>query len=84
MLSADQKLIAIQYAKAMGLRVIGIDINDAQLQSAQSLGADLTVNSRTELDYVDKIKVKTNGGAHAAVVFSAAKVAYDHAPAILR
>lgn len=77
-------MIAIQYAKAMGLRVIGIDINDAQLQSAQSLGADLIVNSRTEPDYVDKIKAKTDGGAHAAVVFSAAKAAYNQAPAILR
>lgn len=68
----------------MSLRVIGVDVNDAQLQSARSLGADMIVNSRTEPDYVEKIKATTNGGAHAAVVFSAAKAAYDHAPAILR
>ena len=68
----------------MRLSVIAIDVNDAQLESARSLGADLVINSRTESDYIDKIKAVTEGGAHAAVIFSAAKVAYDRAPATLR
>lgn len=68
----------------MHLRVIGIDISDAQLESAKSLGAEHIHNSLTEPDYIEKIKKETNGGAHAAVVFSAAKAAYNNAPKVLR
>lgn len=68
----------------MHLRVIGIDVSDTQLESAKSLGADHIYNSLTEPDYVEKIKQETNGGAHAAVVFSAAKAAYNNAPKVLR
>ena len=37
---------ATQYAKAMGFKVVGIDINDEVLESVKRLGADATVNSR--------------------------------------
>ncbi|KAG7112752.1 Alcohol dehydrogenase 1 like protein [Verticillium longisporum] len=33
--------LAVQYAKAMGLKVIGLDISDAQLEDAKALGADV-------------------------------------------
>ena len=68
----------------MGYRVIGIDISNAQLRSAKSLGADETYNIKSDPKYAAKIKVLTNGGAHAVVVFSAAKAAYDNAPNVLR
>lgn len=68
----------------MGLKVIAIDISDAQLENALSLGADMICNSLTEADYVEKIKSKTNGGCHAAIVFSAALVAYQNSPKVLR
>ena len=78
-------LFAIQYAKAMGLKTIGIDVNDATLTLAKEAGADLTFNSMSQrATYVDEIKKATSGGAHAAAVFSAAKPAYDGAPAVLR
>ncbi|WP_425267926.1 zinc-binding dehydrogenase [Enterobacter hormaechei] len=43
-----------------------MDVNDEQLKLAASMGADLTVNSRSE-DAAKVIQEKT-GGAHAAVV----------------
>ena len=78
-------LFAIQYAKVMGLKTIGIDVNDATLSLATEAGADLVFNSlKDKTTYVADIKKATSGGAHAAAVFSAAKPAYDGAPAVLR
>lgn len=74
----------IQYAKAMGYKVAAVDISDAQLENARSLGADLVCNSMTDPVYVQKIKSATKGGCHAAIIFSAALVAYDNAPKVLR
>ena len=68
---------AIQYGKAMNVNVIGIDISDAALQVAKSLGADAVFNTRTNPNYVDEIKQLTKKGVHAAPVFSAAKAAYE-------
>jgi len=74
----------VQYAKALGLKVIGIDIDDSILGIAKELGADLTFNSITDKNYVEELKAATQGGCHAAVVFSSASAAYDGAPQILR
>ncbi|KAH6723461.1 chaperonin 10-like protein [Leptodontidium sp. MPI-SDFR-AT-0119] len=76
--------LGIQYAKAMGYKVAAVDISDAQLENARSLGADLVCNSMTDPVYVQKIKSATKGGCHAAIIFSAALVAYDNAPKVLR
>lgn len=76
--------LGIQYAKALGLNIIGIDINDDILQIANELGADLTYNTITQKDYIENIKALTCGGCHAAVVFSAAGAAYAGVPPILR
>lgn len=40
--------MAIQYAKAMGLNVVGIEIDDGKLDHAKRLGADLVINVRNE------------------------------------
>ncbi|KAK5462946.1 hypothetical protein LTS15_002658 [Exophiala xenobiotica] len=76
--------IATQYAKAMDLNVVAIDINDKTLEVCKAQGADTIFNSRTDQDYVSKIKDLTKGGVHAAAVFSNAKVAYADAPNIIR
>ncbi|KAL2826255.1 chaperonin 10-like protein [Aspergillus cavernicola] len=76
--------LAIQYAKAMGIKVLGIDISDAQLESAKELGADVTYNSLNDGNYTDKLTILTEGGAHAAAVFSASNAAYTTAPGVLR
>jgi propanol-preferring alcohol dehydrogenase len=76
--------MGIQYAKAMGHKVIGIDITDAALEEAKSCGADYTFNSMTEKDYKKKIMELTGGGVHAAVNFTASKKSYDDCPAIIK
>lgn len=68
----------------MKLRVIGIDISDPQLEAARVLGADFAFNSASNLGYAEEILQKTNGGVHAAVVFSASNAAYLSAPCVLR
>jgi D-arabinose 1-dehydrogenase-like Zn-dependent alcohol dehydrogenase len=76
--------LATQYAKAMGFKVVGLDINDSMLEVAKKAGADVVFNSMTNKDYVEELKKVTGGGAHAAAVFSNAQAAYNGAPAVLR
>jgi propanol-preferring alcohol dehydrogenase len=59
--------LAIQYAKAMGLKVCAIDIDDKKLDHAKKLGAELTYNAKTS-DPVDKLKKDTGGGAHGVLI----------------
>jgi len=76
--------LGIQYAKALGYKVIGIDVVDTQLEEAKVSGADYTFNSMKDKDYVKKIKEITDGGCHAAVNYTASKPAYDATPILLR
>lgn len=75
---------AIQYAKAMGYKTIGLDINDAQLSVAKEIGADAVFNTMTNKGYAEEVKKLTGKGVHAAAVYSAANAAYASAPAVLR
>ncbi|KIX92800.1 uncharacterized protein Z520_11463 [Fonsecaea multimorphosa CBS 102226] len=75
--------MGIRFAKAMGLNVVGLDINDEVLTAARENGADVIINSR-DADFEKKVREATGGGADAAVVFSAAQAAYDSATKILR
>ncbi|KAF2737736.1 alcohol dehydrogenase [Polyplosphaeria fusca] len=75
---------AIQYAKAMGIKTIGLDINDTQLEAAKKAGADAVFNSMTNKDYIEEIKKVTGKGCHAAAVYSASNAAYASAPNVLR
>jgi len=59
--------LAIQYAKAMGLHVCAIDVDDGKLALAKSLGADFTVNAKAE-DPVLSVRNGTCGGAHGVVI----------------
>lgn len=76
--------LATQYAKAMGAKVVAIDINDGPLEAIKEQGADAAFNSRTNPNYAEEIKKLTNGGVHAAAVFSAAGAAYKGTWPILR
>ncbi|KAJ9646663.1 hypothetical protein H2204_000355 [Knufia peltigerae] len=75
--------MGIRIAKAMGFNVIGVDINDDVLAEAKENGADTVVNS-TSTNYESQVKKASNGGCHAAVVFSAAYPAFGSAIKILR
>ncbi|KAK0357949.1 hypothetical protein LTR94_037319, partial [Friedmanniomyces endolithicus] len=58
--------MAVQYAVAMGLHVIAVDVDDAKLRLAERLGAALTVNAATS-DPVAFVK-RAIGGAHGVLV----------------
>lgn len=76
--------LATQYAKAMGLKVVALDINDRALEICKKQGADATFNSMINKTYVEELKKLTGGGAHAAAVFSDTDAAYAHAKDVLR
>ena len=59
--------VAIQYAKAMGLQVCAIDIDDGKLAHAERLGADFVVNAKTG-DPAAAVKKQTGGGAHGVLI----------------
>ena len=59
--------LAIQYAKVMGLKVCAVDIDDAKLTLATTLGADLIVNA-THDDAADTVRKGTAGGAHGVLI----------------
>ncbi|PGH26441.1 hypothetical protein AJ80_01939 [Polytolypa hystricis UAMH7299] len=76
--------LGIQYAKAMGFKVLGIDINDDMLEMSTKAGADAVFNSRTNKNHVEEIKKLTGGGVDAAAVFSNADAAYAGTIPVLR
>jgi propanol-preferring alcohol dehydrogenase len=59
--------LAIQYAKAMGLLVCAVDIDDGKLALAKKLGADAIVNAK-QGDPVAAAQKATNGGAHGVLI----------------
>ena len=70
--------LALQYAKnVFNAKVIAVDINDAQLEFAKELGADIVINPLKE-DGAKVIQEKV-GGAHAAVVTAVGKSAFNSA-----
>ncbi|KAA9000614.1 alcohol dehydrogenase AdhP [Affinibrenneria salicis] len=70
--------LALQYAKnVFNAKVIAIDVNEAQLELARQMGADLTINPIKE-DAAKLIQEKV-GGAHSAVVTAVARSAFNSA-----
>jgi propanol-preferring alcohol dehydrogenase len=59
--------LAVQYAKAMGMRVCAVDVDDSKLAHASRLGAECTVNAK-QPDAVEQVKKATNGGAHGVLI----------------
>jgi propanol-preferring alcohol dehydrogenase len=69
--------MAVQYAKAMGLNVLAVDVDDSKLQLAKRLGAALAVNARTT-DPVAFVK-KTIRGARGVLVTAVSPKAFEQA-----
>jgi propanol-preferring alcohol dehydrogenase len=67
--------LGIQYAKAMGLHVCAIDIDDGKLAHARRLGADLVINARAG-DPAGALKKETGGGAHGVLITAPSLVAF--------
>jgi len=75
--------IAVQYAKAMGMRVAAVDIDPKKLKLAQSLGAEVLVDAREEKP-VSTLRKATGGGVHGAVVAAVATAAFEQSVGMLR
>jgi propanol-preferring alcohol dehydrogenase len=75
--------LAIQYAKAMGLFVCAIDIDDGKLAHAKKLGADLVINAGTG-DPGAAIKKETGGGAHGVLITAPSLVAFKQGIGMIR
>src|SRR5580658_4605658 len=75
--------IAIQYAKAMGLHVVALDVTEEKLALARSLGAELAVNARAP-DAVAQVVKQTGGGAHGVLVTAVSPPAFAQALHLVR
>ena len=74
--------IAIQYAKAMGLHVAAVDLGPEKMALARKLGAEITVDARTQ-DPPAEVQ-KQIGGAHGVLVTAVSPVAFKQAMGMLR
>lgn len=77
--------LALQYAKAMGLRTIAIDSGDEKKQvCTQQLGAEVFVDFARE-DVVAKVKESTGGlGAHAVILLAVSEKPFQQATEVCR
>lgn len=71
--------MAVQYAVAMGMNVVAVDIDDAKLDLAKKLGAVVTVNAKTEADPAAAVKKATNGGVQGMLVTAVSPKAFEQA-----
>lgn len=67
--------LAIQYAKAMGYRVVGIDGGADKADFAKSMGAEAFVDFMTSKDLVKDVQAATNGGPHGVINVSVSEKA---------
>jgi len=75
--------LAIQYAKAMGLHVCAVDIDDGKLEHAKRLGADVMVNAKHG-DPAAQVQKATGGGAHGVLVTAPSLPAFKQAVGMTR
>ncbi|MDL2284331.1 alcohol dehydrogenase AdhP [Oxalobacter sp. OttesenSCG-928-P03] len=74
--------MAVQYAKAMGLNVAAVDIDDTKLDLAKRLGAAVTINA-AKTDPAAALQ-KEIGGAHGALVTAVSPKAFEQALGMVR
>lgn len=74
--------VAVQYARAMGMRVAAIDVTEDKLALAREYGAEVTVNALEE-DPADVLQEKI-GGAHGVLVTAVHRSAFGQAIAMAR
>ncbi len=75
--------IAIQYAKAMGLHVVALDVSEEKLSLARSVGADLAIDAKSP-DAAEQVIRETEGGAHGVLVTAVSPPAFAQALHLVR
>lgn len=74
--------MAVQYAKAMGLHVIAVDISDDKLRLASELGAEMVINAAGQ-DPIAEIQGAT-GGADGVLITAVSTKAFAQGVGMLR
>lgn len=75
--------LAVQYAKAMGLLVVALDVAQEKLALARSLGAELAFDA-SSADTAARIVRETGGGVHGALVTAVSRPAFAQALHMVR
>lgn len=76
-------LAALQFAKAMGANVAITSSSDAKLARARSLGADVTVNYRTNPNWAEAVRTAVGGNAIGNVIDTVGATQFDDNAALL-
>lgn len=76
--------LAIQYARAMGFRVIGIDGGDQKAEACAKLGAEKFVDFTKSKDLIKDVQELTGGGPHAVVHLAASEGAITQSTKYVR
>jgi alcohol dehydrogenase, propanol-preferring len=74
--------VAVQYAKAMGLHVVAIDLSEDKLALARRLGADIALNAGVP-DLAADVSRRT-GGMHGALITAVSAPAFAQCLNLLR
>ncbi|SNT43509.1 alcohol dehydrogenase, propanol-preferring [Tardiphaga sp. OK246] len=75
--------VAIQYAKAMGFKVVALDVAPEKLALARETGADVAIDARSPDAVADVLKA-TGGGAHGVLVTAVSPPAFSQALHMVR
>jgi alcohol dehydrogenase, propanol-preferring len=74
--------VAVQYAKAMGLHVVAIDMSEEKLALARRLGADIALNAAVP-DLAAEV-FRHTGGMHGALITAVSAPAFAQCLSLLR
>jgi len=75
--------LAVQYAHAMGMGVVALDVGEDQLELARALGAEIVLDARRP-DVVADVIERTRGGVHGALVTAVSPSAFRQAIGLVR
>jgi alcohol dehydrogenase len=71
-------LSGVMLARALGARVVAVDVRGDRLDFARTLGADAAVNAAEVADVPEAVRALTDGGAHVSVdAFGSAQTCFD-------
>jgi len=74
--------VAVQYAKAMGLHVVAVDLGPEKMALARKLGAEIAIDASTQ-DPPKEVQ-RQIGGAHGVLVTAVSPIAFKQAVGMLR
>lgn len=75
--------VAIQYARAMGFKIVALDVAAEKLALARETGADVAIDARSPTAVAD-VLAATGGGAHGILVTAVSPPAFSQALQMVR